>query len=160
MPYILGLLIMGVLLWLVLKPSDPAIDSRVIGPRWDDDEPAGWPEPEPEPEPLYKVGDRVILRYNWWSWKGECTPEWHPWYGGEQPQPREVREEHRAEVWAEVAHNPWSKDALHLIFAEGNLSVPLSACDGSARITYYEAPDPQWIIKSQWAREWIGVASD
>ena len=150
-PYILGLLIMGVLLWLVLPSKRRPQPEYSVG-LWDDE-----PEPiEAETEPLYKVGDQVILRYNWWRWKGEYTPEWHPWYRGERPQPREVREEHRAEVWAEVAYNPWSKDALHLIFAEGNLSVPLSACDGSARITYYEAPDPQWIIKSQWAREWVG----
>lgn len=151
MPYILGLLIMGVLLWLVLKPSDPAIDSRVIGPRWDDDEPAGWPEPEPEP--LYKVGDRVVFRYNWWAWRGENTV-WVSY----RPVERSVFEEFRTEVWAEVAGVSGSN--LNLIYAGGESYIPLSVCDGSNRITHYEAPDPQWIVKSQWASEWIGGASD
>lgn len=154
MPYILGLLIMGVLLWLVLKPSDPAIDSRVIGPRWDDDDDNdGELAKHFRSEPLYKVGDRVVFRYNWWSWRGENTV----WVSF-QPVQRDVFEEFRAEVWAEVTGTYGSK--LCLAFADGESSVPLSVCDGSSPITYYEAPDPQWIIKSQWAREWIGVASD
>lgn len=142
MPYILGLLIMGVLLWFVLKPSRPTIDSCTVDAYWDDDEP-------PAPAPLYEVGDRVVFRYNWWAWRGENTV----WSSGKFVE-RAVFEEFRAEVWAEVTGTFKSK--LCLAFADGESSVPLSACDGSSRITYYEAPNPEWIVKSQWASEWIG----
>ena len=147
-PYILGLLIMGVLLWLVLKPSRPTIDSRTVDAYWDDGEPIA-----PAPAPLYEVGDRVVFRYNWWAWRGENTV-WVSY----RPVERSVFEEFRTEVWAEVAGVSGSN--LNLIYAGGESYIPLSVCDGSNRITHYEAPDPQWIVKSQWAREWIGVASD
>ncbi len=145
-PYILGLLIMGVLLWLVLPSKRRPQPEYSVG-LWDDE-----PEPiEAETEPLYEVGDRVVFRYNWWAWRGENTV-WVSY----RPVERSVFEEFRTEVWAEVAGVSGSN--LNLIYAGGESYIPLSVCDGSNRITHYEAPDPQWIVKSQWASEWIGGA--
>jgi hypothetical protein len=136
--------------WKISRQDRPSDDE---GDWIEYDEYDDAPEPDP-PAPLYKAGDRVLLRYNWWRHKGfvDDRPEGMQWDDGYS---REVCEERRAEVLAQVAFNPWSNDSLYLVFADGNLTVPLSACDGSNRITYYQRPDPTWLIRSKWGRDWL-----
>lgn len=113
------------------------------------------PEPEPEPPaPLYNVGDWVLLKYNWWRHQG-FVDDRPGWAQRDDGYCREICEEHRAEVLAQVAYNYWSSDSLYLVFADGNLTVPLSACDGTNHITYYQRPDPAWLIRSKWGRDWL-----